>query len=73
MLSEKKNWLYLLSEIKPPIDKLYNVVTVILENKDYPESKIQIEALMTDEIFGSGIPPYLNLCEVTKNKCICKI
>ena len=32
--------------IKTPIEKLYNIVKVTLENKDYPESKIQTEALL---------------------------
>lgn len=40
-----------------PIQKIYDIVEIKLENKIFPSSKLSIEALVTNEITGSHIPP----------------
>ena len=46
---------------KTPLEKTYDVALITLENKNFPESKVELEALVTDEICCSNIPPPLNL------------
>ncbi|GFY76965.1 integrase catalytic domain-containing protein [Trichonephila inaurata madagascariensis] len=42
---------------KTPIEKDYDVVKLTLKNKDSPNLKIDIEALVTDQISPANIPP----------------
>ncbi|GFS44200.1 integrase catalytic domain-containing protein [Trichonephila inaurata madagascariensis] len=42
---------------KTPTEKDYDVVKLILKNKDSPNLKIDIEALVTDQILAANIPP----------------
>ncbi|XP_054706720.1 uncharacterized protein LOC129216531 [Uloborus diversus] len=42
---------------KTPIEKFYDVIKLTLINRNSPDSKIEIEVLVTDEISGSNIPP----------------
>ena len=51
---------------KIPIEKSYDVVSVTLEHRRYPVSKIQIKALVTNEITGSDIRPSKSK-EIIKN------
>ncbi|CAL1264767.1 unnamed protein product [Larinioides sclopetarius] len=67
MLLEKKLSVFTFGN-KTPKEKMYDVVKITLENKNSPKSKIEIEALVTEEICGSNIPPPPNLNEITRNK-----
>ncbi|XP_054709142.1 uncharacterized protein LOC129218845 [Uloborus diversus] len=42
---------------KIPIEKQYDVIKLTLINRNSPDLKIEIEALVTNEISGSNIPP----------------
>ncbi|GFR00912.1 uncharacterized protein TNCT_126151 [Trichonephila clavata] len=54
---EKKSYQFFLSGIKTPIEKDYDVVKLTLKNKDSPNLKIDIDALVTDQISAANIPP----------------
>ena len=40
-----------------PIKKIYDVVLIMLENKDISNSKVEQDALVTDEVCYFKIPP----------------
>ncbi|GFS35892.1 integrase catalytic domain-containing protein [Trichonephila inaurata madagascariensis] len=42
---------------KTPIEKDYDAVKLTLKNKDSPNFKLDIEALVTDQILAANIPP----------------
>ena len=54
---------------KNPIEKFFDVVSVSLDHRYYPNSKIQTEALVTNEITCSDIQPPESK-EIIKNEKI---
>ncbi|XP_054711322.1 uncharacterized protein LOC129220912 [Uloborus diversus] len=55
--------------ITAPIQKTYDVIRLVLEHRSSPNSRIEVELLVTDHILGSDIPPPKSK-EIRQNKLL---